>query len=366
MHGSRPVTGCPGAGTPSTTSVRRSRGPATRACRRMSSTQDSRRVPVVDHVVVIEDHGAGHHRQHPALHLGLPRLVVQPGVLLEVGHVVQRRVAVVVDRGRRAARPPWPGSPETSRRRTPDHRRTGARCGHWSGDCPSIRSPWACSASTPRPRSSWSSSERPRRLVGSGRPARTEQDPDRSAVERADHARREPTAGERPARSPSRCTSYGCCRARRQALDDHQGVVMIEHANVAVRCPRTSTEHGASVSTHTVAVVRLTCRSNGPSTRLTTAGHYFDRLRSLRSLRRSSFSRSGLRPHPISGGGRQAGLVPPVGGLSPPEPPKRSATAARLPTVYHSSQGSPRARRPEWSRVASGSRGWNLAARMSR
>ena len=43
-----------------------------------------RGVPVVVHVMVVEDHGGRHGGQQPA-HLGvLPRLVVEPGVLLEV------------------------------------------------------------------------------------------------------------------------------------------------------------------------------------------------------------------------------------------------------------------------------------------
>ena len=56
-----------------------------------------RRVPVVDHVVIVEDHRAGHDGQHPPLDLGQPRLVVQPRVLLEVGDVVEGWEAVVVD-----------------------------------------------------------------------------------------------------------------------------------------------------------------------------------------------------------------------------------------------------------------------------
>jgi hypothetical protein len=52
-----------------------------------------RDVPVVDHVVVVEDHHRSAHREHPTLDLGRPRLVVQPGVLLEVGHFVVAGIA---------------------------------------------------------------------------------------------------------------------------------------------------------------------------------------------------------------------------------------------------------------------------------
>ncbi len=43
-------------------------------------------VPVVDHVVIVEDHRRSHHRQQPTLDSGRPRLAVQHRVLLEVGH----------------------------------------------------------------------------------------------------------------------------------------------------------------------------------------------------------------------------------------------------------------------------------------
>ncbi len=47
-------------------------------------------VPVVDHVVVVEDHRRGHDRQQPALDLRRPRLAVQHRVLLEVGDEIGR------------------------------------------------------------------------------------------------------------------------------------------------------------------------------------------------------------------------------------------------------------------------------------
>ena len=50
-----------------------------------------RDVPVVDHVVVVEDHRRRHHREEPALDVGRPRLVVQPAVLLEVADELGRQ-----------------------------------------------------------------------------------------------------------------------------------------------------------------------------------------------------------------------------------------------------------------------------------
>ena len=55
-------------------------------------------VPVVVHVVVVEDHRARHRREEPPGRRVLPRLAVEVGVLLEVGDLVlRRRVAAPVD-----------------------------------------------------------------------------------------------------------------------------------------------------------------------------------------------------------------------------------------------------------------------------
>ena len=63
---------------------------------RMSSTHAFGDVPVVDHVVVVEDHRRGHDRQQPAFDLWRPRLAIQHRVLLEVCDQIRRRLRVVV------------------------------------------------------------------------------------------------------------------------------------------------------------------------------------------------------------------------------------------------------------------------------
>jgi hypothetical protein len=59
---------------------------------RISSTHAF--VPVVVHVVVVEDHGRRHRGEQPADRRVAPRLPVEPGVLLEVGDLVERGVGV--------------------------------------------------------------------------------------------------------------------------------------------------------------------------------------------------------------------------------------------------------------------------------
>ena len=54
-----------------------------------------RGVPVVAHVVVVEDHRAGDGRHQPAHVRVGPRLEVEPGVLLEVGDLEARAVVVI-------------------------------------------------------------------------------------------------------------------------------------------------------------------------------------------------------------------------------------------------------------------------------
>ena len=74
------------------------RGPATTACAGCPSTHDS---DVFQSSIMSWSSkiiALGHDRQHPPLDVGQPRLVVQPGVLLEVGDVVERRDTVVVGR----------------------------------------------------------------------------------------------------------------------------------------------------------------------------------------------------------------------------------------------------------------------------
>jgi hypothetical protein len=54
-----------------------------------------RDVPVVDDVVVVEDHEARHGREEPADVGVAPRLAVEPGVLLEAGDLLARRLGGV-------------------------------------------------------------------------------------------------------------------------------------------------------------------------------------------------------------------------------------------------------------------------------
>ena len=58
---------------------------------RISCDPVDRRVPVVEDVVVVEDHRRGHGREQPADRRLAPRLAVEPRVLLEVGDRLVRR-----------------------------------------------------------------------------------------------------------------------------------------------------------------------------------------------------------------------------------------------------------------------------------
>ena len=113
--------GCRGADRSSTTSARRRRARSTRAGR---GCRDPRvgDVPVVDHVVVIEDHRRRHDRQEPALDRRAPRLVVQPAELVEVVDQLARQT---LDRRPFATLgDTFPRSRATSRRRRSGRRGT--------------------------------------------------------------------------------------------------------------------------------------------------------------------------------------------------------------------------------------------------
>ena len=67
--------------------------------------------------------------------------------------------------------------------------------------------------------------------------ARTEQDPQRPAIVGADHTGREPLDGRRPARLAVEEHLVRRGRPGRQALDDHQGVVVVGHGERAGPVP---------------------------------------------------------------------------------------------------------------------------------
>ena len=95
-----------------------------------------RRVPIITQVVVVEQHPGWHRRQQPPNRRRRPRLVVEPGVLLEVLDLVDDvRARVVVDvagvgrRSRREVRRRTPGRRSTTVRRQRVVRRLGHLCG---------------------------------------------------------------------------------------------------------------------------------------------------------------------------------------------------------------------------------------------
>ena len=133
--------------------------------------------------------------------------------------------------------------------------------------------------------------------------------------------------------SPSSLHLIGRAASRVETLDADQRVVVSRHLQVCSRCPSTSTVHGPSVSTQTVASVRPTWRSRGPRT---SAGmkwvyHPTRRLKPPRVFGRPLHPRApgGVDPGPLlrdmcrphsctprgqtDGRGRGPGSVAPVG-----------------------------------------------------
>ena len=212
--------------------------------RRIVLDPRQRRVPVVDHVVVVEDHRARHDREHPALDLRRPRLVVQPGVLLEVGDVVEPRDSGRRRRGGHAAARPSPGSAARSRRRTPGRRRTAA------GAATRRAAGRACAA---RGRTA-------RRRRGPARRGRTRATTAARAGRRRGTSRTGSAAARRRAcgsRSAGTATSAAASTARRRGAPRTGSSSRArgprrsrarsggQHTlNVGVRCPSTSTVHG--------------------------------------------------------------------------------------------------------------------------
>ena len=212
-----------------------------------------RRVPVVDHVVVVEDHRAGHGGDQPADGRVAPRVPVQPRVLLEVGDLVGR-AAVRSCRGARVD--------ELARTRARSRpRRPGRRAR--AGGRASGRGPGGACAGP------WRTGRRPRgraccRPCAARTAARAERP--RGTIRRrcAGRGRRPSGCGWRKGeRSPRRCRARPCgrrARPRRGRWSRARGPRCRPArsggrttAKVRARRPRTSTSQGWSVSTHTVA-----------------------------------------------------------------------------------------------------------------
>ena len=222
----------------------------------------ARRVPVVADVVVVEDHRARQGREQPADVRVAPRLLVEPGVLLEVGDLrdtaarsVSRAAAMNArDRGRGA------------RRRRPGRRAGTGASGHCLGR-PRRHPVGAYASRTSGSPAPVGPRRRPRTLA-----ARSEQDADRAGSGRWSGSGSADTAS-RPAARPARR------RAGPRTASHDAGVEAVERRRSRsggrrrrTSCPdargatpaRTSTSHGASVSTQMVASSVPTWRSRGP------------------------------------------------------------------------------------------------------
>ena len=194
---------------------------------RMSSTHASRDVPVVDHVVVVEDHGRRYDRQQPPLDVRSPRFEVQVAVLLEVGGDVVGRLLVTSSapllhpalrlRRRVVGVDLIPEADDQVRPFTRLLAEHPQAVGAKRIDAPLARvAPWF---------------EIMRWVVGRRRTAAAEQDTERAvAVERADRAVGERRTGDRPC---GRAVEFDPVRGGRpgfEIVDHDEGVVMAVHA----------------------------------------------------------------------------------------------------------------------------------------
>ena len=155
-----------------------------------------------------------------------PRLVVQPGVLLEVVDELGWREAVGSGCRRRDDRRSAPGPAVTSRRRRPDRRGTRRGRGHSSGGRIEHRSACARSASTPRPRSR----ARARSDHGGSCGAAVRHEPNRTRLGRSSPSVRITLGGSGLSGRATAPRRRGAPRTRRrgrlEALDDHERVVV--------------------------------------------------------------------------------------------------------------------------------------------
>ena len=221
-------------------------------------------VPVVDHVVVVEDHDRRHHRQQPAFELrrSTPRCRAS-----STPRTSPRSRSGGRSRPTGTARSD-PRCAATSRRRRSGRRRAAAGSASRSGSSSTIRRACAHSVSTPRPslferavractavraaRRPGTSPRAPRRgrsgatvritLGGSSLPDLRPHPLDRRSRRRTRWSIRAPAPRSRRARSGGR-----------------------EHRTSERRARARVTVHAAVVSTQTVAVVSPTYRRSGPS-----------------------------------------------------------------------------------------------------
>ena len=197
---------------------------------RISSTQARGDVPVVVHVVVVEDHRRGHRGQEPADHRLGPALAVEPRVLGVVEHALAGRLRRCRGATRRTRR-----CRARSRRRTPGRPSISSRSGHSSRLCPRIRSASSRRASISRPRSSSSL----RRVQGGSWGAATRQEPKAIRSGPAAGSVRKPLGGKSESgsgqtRSPSSRTSYSYSRAGLEPVHVDQPVVVPADAERAL------------------------------------------------------------------------------------------------------------------------------------
>ena len=184
-----------------------------------------RRVPVVDHVVIVEDHHARDDRQHPALHVRSPRLVVQPGVLLEVGDIVETGQAVIVGEVTATLTHHGPGLGRgIVGVDLIAHEEQQVRPG--LGQLSQHSQPVGVQRIDSPGALVMVGLEVPGRLVGSGGAARAEEDPQRSAIKGPYHARRQSLVRQRPPAFSVEKNFVGRRRAGNETLDDHERVVM--------------------------------------------------------------------------------------------------------------------------------------------
>ena len=178
-------------------------------------------VPVVGHVVVVPEHRGRDVGEEPADQRLAPALLVEPGVLLEVGDLLAR--AACRCRGAR-------GSSRASAAR-PRRHRPGRRAGRGgrAGAASSRAISWAStqSASNSWPVSSSSFGQRVGLLVREGDPAGAEGDVQRAlAAERAERGRRQLGVGLAASAARRRADLVGVLGARLEPFDPDQRVVV--------------------------------------------------------------------------------------------------------------------------------------------
>ena len=196
----------------------------------------ARDVPVVDHVVVVEDHGRRHDGQQPPLDVGGPGFEVQVAVLLEVGGDVVGRLLVT------SSTPPLHSALCFRRRvvgvdliaETDDQVRPFTR---WLAEHPQAVGAEGVDAALTRV-APWF--QIVRWVVGSRGAAASEQDAERSVtVECADRAVGKRRTDDRPGGGAVEFHAVRGARPWFESLDHDEGVVVAVHAE----CPGLVVEH---------------------------------------------------------------------------------------------------------------------------